>query len=268
MDKLRAIQERFLDAVLGREMGQQLYDSNHGIIPSAERLGVYRANIFNNHLLALVDTYPVCKKLVGENYFRQLADSYLLAYPPKVQDLNEYGGYFAEHLEYIVSSRAEAANLSYLPDMATLEWAVYQSRRAKIDPDFDFCGLDKLSEEERGEVVFTLSASLSFFRSKYPIHLIWDLNSDGQERPNQLDLERGGCNLVIWSRASRPMLRAVEWSKYHIVEAIQQKKRVADLTLLFGESVQSIIPDLVTKKWIVGWMRGHAQGMSKEDNRL
>lgn len=263
MLKLQAIQERFLDAVLRREMRDHKYINNGDIIPSPERLNVYRANIFSNHLLALTDTYPVCKKLVGENYFRQLADSYLWAYPPKVQDLNEYGGYFAEHLEYLVTSRADAANLPFLPDMARLEWAVYQSRRAKIDPAFDFCGLDRLSEKQRSEVMFTLSASLSLLSSKYPIHLIWESNSDGLKPSHQINLDQGECNLVIWSIAWRPMLRAVEWSKYQILEAIQQNKLIADLTSVFGESVQSFIPGLVAARWIVGWKRNHSSGTLK-----
>ncbi len=90
----------------------------NGADPTA-RFNVYRNNVIVSLTNALADTYPVVCELVGEAFFRAMVREYVQEHLPKSPVMSRYGGGFADWL----AAFPPVARLSYLPDIARLEWA-------------------------------------------------------------------------------------------------------------------------------------------------
>jgi hypothetical protein len=95
----------------------------------ALRFAVYRNNVLSSLVDALASTYPVVCQLVGEAFFRAMAQRYVQQSPPRSSLLVDYGADFAD----FVQAFAPAASLPYLADVARLELLrvkAYHSRDA------------------------------------------------------------------------------------------------------------------------------------------
>ena len=82
-----------------------------------------RFNIYRNNVhVALIDMmaarFPVVLKLVGEEFFRGLARSYIRAHPPKSAMTINYGAGLPEFLRNF----EHVQDVPYLADVAELEW--------------------------------------------------------------------------------------------------------------------------------------------------
>jgi hypothetical protein len=83
----------------------------------AQRFAVYRNNVLSSLVDALASTYPVLVELVGEVFFRAMAQLYVQQTPPCSPLLVTYGDDFADFVENF----APASELPYLADVARLE---------------------------------------------------------------------------------------------------------------------------------------------------
>lgn len=83
----------------------------------ASRFAVYRNNVQSSLINALADSYPVTLQLVGDAFFRAMAQSYVGQCPPTSPLINDYGNDLADFIEGFVP----AASVPYLADVARLE---------------------------------------------------------------------------------------------------------------------------------------------------
>lgn len=84
----------------------------------AQRYAIYRNNVVASLIQALADTFPVCRELVGADFFHAMAHAYVARRLPRSPVLARYGGAFAA----FVAAHAPAASVPYLADMARLEY--------------------------------------------------------------------------------------------------------------------------------------------------
>jgi Putative DNA-binding domain len=127
---LRELQQRVVGELFGElgvhdatELAAQIV--GNGVLPSA-RLDVYRNNLRVGFQNALRLTYPVIEKLVGSEYFAQLAREYQDLHPSVSGDLHDAGEPFPAYL----AERFRGTEYAYFADVATLEWAIEDGRRA------------------------------------------------------------------------------------------------------------------------------------------
>lgn len=83
----------------------------------ASRFKVYRNGVAAKLIDALADTFPVTQELVGTEFFRAMALSFVREAPPRSRVLAVYGAAFPEFIE----SFPPAATVPYLADVARLE---------------------------------------------------------------------------------------------------------------------------------------------------
>lgn len=84
-----------------------------------EFFNIYRNGYYRSTIDTLVSNYPAVLALVGDDYFRSLANHYVTEFPPCVGSLVGYGHEFASFLaEHDVSQQ-----LPYLSDIARLDRA-------------------------------------------------------------------------------------------------------------------------------------------------
>jgi hypothetical protein len=97
----------------------------------ATRFAVYRNNVTVSLIDALADTFPVVQALVGEEFFRAMAQVFIQASPPRSRLMSFYGHDFAD----FVSAFPPAASVPYLADVARLEMArILAYHAADVNP--------------------------------------------------------------------------------------------------------------------------------------
>jgi hypothetical protein len=85
----------------------------------SHRFSVYRDNMLGSLVEALGDTFPVARQLVGERFFDSVAGRFVRGEPPSAPRLSRYGATFPAYLRTV----PQLSNLSYVADVASLEWA-------------------------------------------------------------------------------------------------------------------------------------------------
>ncbi|RJG14643.1 HvfC/BufC N-terminal domain-containing protein [Massilia cavernae] len=185
---------------------------------------VYRNTVLKGCIDALQANYPSVARLVGEEWFRAAAATYVRLQPPQDARMLYYGAGFAEFL-----ARFEpAADLSYLPDVARLDRLWTEAHAACDELPLDPAALSGLDPDALAGTVLHphASAHWSWF-AEQPIYTIWRRNrealDDGSEiawqgegvlltRPRGavawIALDAGGCAFLDACMASNPLADA------------------------------------------------------------
>lgn len=156
-----------------------------------ENLSIYRNNAAINFRSALESGFPVLRRRVGDDYFRQLAAQYRQHNPSRSGDLHWVGRDFAAFMaEY-----HQGTEYAWLADLARLEWsrelAAVSVARASIGADV----LARFTPEQLEDLVFSLQPSLRLLASDFPIFSIWAANQVDNAPPVDQSLS-GECGLV------------------------------------------------------------------------
>lgn len=176
MASLRDLQESFANAL--RDPAAIC-----AVTPAAN-LDVYRNNTRSVFRTALEQIFPVVRRRVGEDYFRQLAFHYRAAFPSRSGDLHwtgrDFSGFLAAHLR--------GTDYEWLADLARLEWARCEAAVARAEPAVGVDALANFAAAELGRVVFTLQPSLRLISSPYPIYSVWQANQFDNAPPMEQSL--------------------------------------------------------------------------------
>lgn len=187
MLSLPELQARFAAALFG-ESTEPLTPSIQaaGIAPEL-RLGIYRNNLQEGFAKTLALEFPVIQRLVGEDYFRQLALIFLARHPSRSGDLHHIGAPFADFLR----ERFAGTPYEYFADVATLEWAWQECLVAEDDQVLDPRGLQALPPHAYGRLHFALRKAARLLESAFPIARIWETNQPGSSAAEIIDLLSG-----------------------------------------------------------------------------
>ena len=191
MASLPELQARFASALRG-DAGPIGPDVVGDGLEAAGRLSIYRNNARAVFEGALERTYPVLRRRVGEDYFRQLARSYRERFPSRSGDLHGVGEHFARHL---AGTEAESG-YGWLAELAELEWACecafVAAREQPVGPQ----ALAGLTPDELSLARLRLQPSLRCVASSFPVLEVWRANQPEADG-HAVDLARGGqCVLV------------------------------------------------------------------------
>jgi hypothetical protein len=193
MSPLRELQAAVADSVLHAADGPLAAMIREDGIGFDRRLQVYRNNTFSSLTAALKDNFPVVCQLVDERFFGYAARDYIRAHPPTAPRLAEYGGDFADFLAGFEPAR----HLTYLPDVARLEWAINEAYHAAEAPRLDPARIAALPQERYAALRFVPHPSCRLFASRFPIDRIWQAHQPGGDLETRIDLSSCGCRLLI-----------------------------------------------------------------------
>jgi hypothetical protein len=159
-----------------------------------ERLDIYRNTIFFALTRALRLAYPAVERLVGAEFFAAAADRFIAEHLPHAAYLAQYGDEFPDFM----SRFTPAAVLSYLADVARLEWAINCALHAPDERSLEFSQLAGLASEKQCRVSFRAHASIRLLRSNVPVDDIWRAVLSGDDGAMAaLDLAAGPVFLLI-----------------------------------------------------------------------
>ena len=203
MSNLHETQRRFTRGMLTARDATIEPWIDEDAISAAERVAIYRNTFLGVVVNAMRLTYPVVERLVGPEFFEGATRLFLQENPPRSACLNDYGGGFDAFLARL----PEAAHLSYLPDVARLEWAVAQAAVAEDAPMLDPAALMQFPAETLGDLRLVPHPSLQLVNLASPADAIWHAITDGNEAalshikiggpPFTLLLHRGANGIVF-----------------------------------------------------------------------
>lgn len=157
------------------------------------RISVYRNNIFYSLSNALEDLYPVVHQLVGQEFFRALANRYVRMYPPAQAAMV----YFGEEFPEFVEQDKACAELLYLPDVAKFELARQRAYHAAdvepLTPEvMQEVGVDRLLQS-----CLRLHPSMQMLSSNWAVRSIWLAHKGDQPKFEDIDLFQGQHSILV-----------------------------------------------------------------------
>lgn len=163
----------------------------------SKRFAVLRNGYFSGWIDALAATFPVCKRLVGADFFSAMAKRYIQFEPPATPVVADYGETFAAFL----SDFEPVRELPYLTDVAELEWAISRAYHAADAMSLELESARSIPTQLWAQVTIFLHPSARLVTSSYPILDIWTTNAFDEDVRN-VNLDRGGQDILI----ARPRL--------------------------------------------------------------
>lgn len=186
MPSLRELQLGVMRAVLDDEadLAAPLIASRG--IAARTTLGIYANTVRCNFNESLIAGFPVIRRLVGEDYFRQVAHGFHARHPSLSGDLQFAGAMFAQYL----AQAHVADDYRYLGEVARLEWLIQETLLAGDHAPFDLEKLQSAAAATYDQLAFRLHPSVRLFASEFPCVAIWEANV-GDAEPPVLDLGTG-----------------------------------------------------------------------------
>jgi hypothetical protein len=183
-----------------------------GIDPAA-RLGIYQNNLHAGFHKTLALEYPVICRLVGPDYFRQLARDFLACHPSRSGDLHHVGAAFASFLRQQFAD----SKFRYLADVAALEWAYQECLIAEEVEPLDPLQLRHVPPQLHAMLRFALRPSCRLVRSQFPVLRIWQVNQPESAADETIELDSGPDFLLVFRRPTGVYFRRIDQDDFRLL---------------------------------------------------
>lgn len=213
MASLRELQRSFAAAL--RDPGVAC-----AVLPPAN-LDVYRNNARHTFRTALERAFPVVRRRVGDEYFRQLAALYRDRFPSRSGDLHWLGRDFAAFLDDYLDSE-----YAWLGDLARLEWARNECAVIADAPALGPDVLARFGPADFEHLEFGLQPSLRLLDSSYPVFSVWQLNQAENAPP--VDQSLGSECGLIRQRREYAEVRPLDPSLFSFISALHGGASLGD----------------------------------------
>ena len=228
----------------------------HGAVGSfsdAQRFQIYHNNIFIGLRAALSGVYPVINKLVGDDFFQNVAREYIVRYPTSDGNVHEFGRAFPAFLGKFPG----ADDLQYLPDVARLEWAYHEIFHAQEAGVLNIQALASLDETASEHLRFHVSSSCRLLSSDYPLLKIWQANQQGSE-DLAVDLDEGGVQLAVMRSGFDVVFRPLNKAVFALLDALSNNRLFADacaeaVAIDPDCDIGAILNDLIAQRLLAGF---------------
>jgi len=170
-----------------------------------ERLRIYQNHFTLTLIEALNATFPVSRRLVGDDFFAAAARAFVLETPPAGPCLFEYGREFPDHIAALPGCEP----LVYLRDVGRLEWAINVAYHAPDGPFIVASAFEETPPQQVLDTGFAFHPSCRLISSCFPIDRIWQANQAETDDVEPVDLRAGGVRLLVHRQGDE-----VGWRKF------------------------------------------------------
>jgi len=226
MPALPELQHAVFDALIGRSGDEAVlrWLREPQGVPAARRLQLYRNNLFESLGDALSAVYPVTARLVGQDFFRQMAHRYVRAHPSRAGNLQGFGVALPEFLHRF----GPTASLPYLPDVARLEWAWHEAYHEAEQQPLAPARLAALPAADQLGLRLAVQPSCRFVASPFPVLAIWLANQPGRpEDAAHVSLDEGGVRLLVVQHALDVEIRVLGVGEDRLLRALADGENLA-----------------------------------------
>lgn len=187
-------------------------------------LSAYRVNATANAQRALAAVYPILAQLLGAENFSFLARDFWHQHPPQRGDLAQWGDAMAAY----VKGAAQLQELSYLADVARIEWALHVCASAP-DAQQNLTSFALLTEQAPEHIGLQLAPGACVLHSVYPTASIC-LSHQGQGcLQDAVALLHAGTaqTALVWRQGFAPRLTLLPTCDVSFVSAVCQGATLA-----------------------------------------
>lgn len=188
------------------------------------RLGIYRNNLREGFIKALAIGFPVIERLVGADYFRQLALEFLREHPSRSGNLHHIGGPFSPFLK----QKFAATQYPYLADVAALEWAWQQAQIAADANALSAEAFRDIDPADYERLTFEFHPACGFVQSAFPIVRIWRANQPETQSDEAIDLDSGGDNVLVLRTPERVEFHSLPAARFALFEALSRDRSLGE----------------------------------------
>lgn len=224
MPSLRNIQQAFSAALIqgADETIASWLDEQTAI--GRNGLSVYRNNVREGFIGTLATTFPVLHRLVGTDYFRQMAKRYRERYPSRTGNLL----YVGQMMPQFLHTEFSGGEFAYFVDVARLEWACQLALVAADGPRLDRNSLLAIEPGAYVLLRFSLHPSVQLLSSSYPLFRIWRANQPGATEDELIDLGEGGDRLLVRRDVDTAEIRRLDPVQFQFLAALETGACLAD----------------------------------------
>lgn len=225
-------------------------------LSALNQFAIYKNSTYAKLQRALTDIYPVCRKLVGDDFFNGMCDRFIQQTPSQSYDLNKYG----ETLSSFISTFQPAQTVPYLSDIASLEWAWHLTFSAPDTNHFDFEKFAACYATEGENILFSLPRQSTLLVSPYPLHQIWKMNNGSDDSLIVLEAEQS-YHFLIWRKQFDMRIDAISEIDWQLLTWIQSKMSLGQLckntAMLYPEiTISQKLPEFISHGWITDFATG------------
>ncbi|MDF3054477.1 MAG: hypothetical protein K0Q74_384 [Gammaproteobacteria bacterium] len=255
MPKLAVLQKKIFSSLTNNN--DELIDTNYfeknGVLSAEMGLSIYKNSLITTLLNSMRDTYDICVRLTGDDFFNAMAKIYMAQTPSYNENIDHYGETFSE----FIADFPHAKELPYLSDVARLEWAWHKALHAKNIEPFNPETLIQLSEEDHPRIVFHLPPSMTLIASDYPINDIWRVNQKEYEEEPAVSLDKGGVKLLVWRQKMDTRIEILEENEWALLCALEQGLSMGELDDALDETQMTELSNLLASCVKRGWIAGY-----------
>jgi hypothetical protein len=212
-------------------------------------MDIYKNSITGGLQKAMKEIYPVCAKLVGNEFFYAMSKIYINETPSTSYDLADYGENFSE----FITDFQPASGLAYLADVAKLEWGYHRAFSANNKKAINFQKLTEHFAKSSEKIIFTLAPGNFLLRSSYPIHKIWQMNQDNYTGNSIIDLsnEKNPIYLFIWRHDLTTQIDELTFEEWQMLLWIQSGLTLGEIN---EKGNLEILPPMFKRGWIADFI--------------
>lgn len=219
---LRDTQAAFADHLAGHERRDLLAAIDGDPGTAARRLQLHRNQIRVSLVAALAATFPTVEALVGQEFFALLARQFVAETSLDNPVLSAYGMRF----DRFISDRQELHGLTYLADVARLDWALNEAFHAPGEAPLTAADLTALPVVRLAELPIRLLVGSSLIESDYPLDLIWQASLPGT-LVESVDLAASLARLLVFRRSDDAAFAALSSGEAAFVKGLFRRKGLA-----------------------------------------
>jgi hypothetical protein len=192
-------------------------------LEAMERFAIYRNNVILSLITAMAETYPVVKRLLGDEFFNAMAKEFVRKSPPQKPSLLFYGEDFIDFIQHFPA----CGEMPYLADLAKLEWSNVRAFHAADEELLDNNILGTVAPESLAEVSFTMQPSVRLMSSDWPVDTIWEENL--KDEVATLNLDDFAVNkLLIYRHQFQVKVVNLQIDCYHFLYAFTEGKDISN----------------------------------------
>jgi Putative DNA-binding domain len=223
MPSLRELQSGVMRALLDGEPGAAApFILSRGIAPT-HALGVYANTARTQFIESLNLSFPAVRRLVGEDYFLNVARGFHARHPSTSGDLQGAGTGFAQHLSVLHADD----DYRYLGEVARLEWLVQETLLAADGEPLELAKLEEAARADGGDLRFYLHPSARLFASELPCLAIWEANLRSDAEPELIDLRTGPDRVLLVRTRGELRFHRLSCGEQDFLRSLQAGERFA-----------------------------------------
>jgi hypothetical protein len=143
--------------------------------PDARRFAIYRNNVAVALITAIEARYPVTRRLVGDEFFRAMARTFVARNKPASPLILHYGVDFPD----FVAEFEPARELAYLPDVARLENSWVEAYHSADEEPLSLAAIAAVDPADLDCVRLVFHPAARLLYSSHPAASIWSGHQGG-----------------------------------------------------------------------------------------